>query len=423
MDETTYLLWMQRSFNSPYLTNATTNTGSIGNPTSIINTIKSFPATNSPAVTRYGHTYAFMSALYDVMPYSRISSTNLAATLSNFPPYMQAVAVNYLLSPTNATNSWNTNLGPISATNITPLLAPVISNSGTNVLPFNAPYTLQITGQNFVSNTTKFNASNLPAGLAINTNSGLISGTPTNSLVYTSSITASNGPAAVGTSTLVFDVLPAAPAPSAKTMRVVVGEQSTDAVSVLNTASGFSISPVVPWVTVGSNGSVTVQATTAGTSTFTVSAFNRGGTNTNSLVIEAESALTSYLRSYPALSGAGRLPSSDADSDGHTLAKEFAFGMNPTSRDAVPVAVTASDGEIHVSWTRRKTTDSVVRYVIKEAPALIGVTAVWTNQSPAPVPQSIEDIDANYERVRVSVPMSGLSRFFRVEALVQPGAL
>lgn len=424
MDPTTYMQWMQRSFNSPYLTNATTNTGAIGNQTAIINTIASFPSTNSSVVTRYGHTYAYMSALYAVMPPSRIASTNLVATLSNFPPYMQSVAVNYLLSPTNSTNSWRTNLGPISPTNITPLLAPVISNTGTNVLPFNSAYSLQITGQNFVSNTTRFSGSNLPAGLTINTNSGLISGTPTNSLVYTSSITASNGPAAVGTSTLVFDVLPAAPTPLGKTIRVVVGEQATDTVNVLNVASGFSISPSVSWVTVSSNGSVTVQATNSGTNTFTVSAFNRGGTNANSLVIEAESALASYLRRYHTLTGDARLPSSDVDGDGHTLTTEFAFGMNPTLRDAAPVSITASDGQIHISWTRRKTTDSVVRYLIKESPALGSLAAVWINQSPARVPQVVQDIDASYERVRVSVPVSGLglSRFFRVEAEVQPGA-
>jgi hypothetical protein len=421
MDNTAYMLWMQRSFNSPYLTNTTTNTGSIGSPASITNTISSFPATNSPAVTRYGHTYAFMSALYAAMPFSRISSTSLVATLSNFPPYMQSVAVNYLLSPTNSTNSWNTNVGPISATNITPLLAPVISNAGTNVLPFGAAYALQITGQNFVS-TTRFSASNLPAGLTINTNSGLISGAPTNSLVYTSSIVASNGPAAVGSNRIVFDVLPAAPLLSRQTLRVVVGESFTTTVNVLNTPTGFTISPAPSWLAVASNGVMTVQATNSSTNTFTVSAYNRGGTNTNSLVIEAESALASYARRFPSL-GTSLSPSSDADGDGHTLAQEFAFGMNPTSRDAAPVSIAASNGEVHVSWIRRKTTDSVVRYVVKESPALAGLAAVWTNQSPALIPQVIQDIDPSYERVRVSVPISGVSRFFRVEADVQPGAL
>lgn len=291
------------------------------------------------------------------------------------------------------------------------------------MLPFGAAYALQITGQNFVS-TTRFSASNLPAGLTINTNSGLISGAPTNSLVYTSSIVASNGPAAVGSNRIVFDVLPAAPLLSRQTLRVVVGEPFTTTVNVLNTPTGFTISPAPSWLSVASNGVMTVQATNSSTNTFTVSAYNRGGTNTNSLVIEAESALASYLRRYTALTGAGRLPSSDVDGDGHTLAKEFAFGMNPTLRDAAPVSITASDGQIHISWTRRKTTDSVVRYLIKESPALGGLSAVWTNQSPARVPQTVQDIDASYERVRVSVPVSGLglSRFFRVEAEVQPSA-
>jgi len=203
MDESSYLLWMQRSFNSPYLPQTTTNSGAIGFPASVLNTIRSFPSTGSPVTTRYGHAYAFMSALYAEMPSSFIASASLATTLSNFPSYMQSVAVNYLLTPNNA---WQTNLGPLSASNIAPLLPPVVTNVVTNSLLVARPYSLQLAGQNFVTNLTKFSASNLPTGLAINANNGLISGTPVASLVYTSAITASNGPGAVSTNNLVFSV-------------------------------------------------------------------------------------------------------------------------------------------------------------------------------------------------------------------------
>jgi len=425
MSDSEFTQWMRRSFNSPYLPQAMPPDAwvyAIGNPGTIqTNIVASFPNPNSPAVVRYGHAYSFISAFYSVFPRENMEA-EFVPILDDFPPYMQSVAVNYLLSPTNATNSWRTNLGPLSASNITPLLAPVVSNTGTVVLPLNTNYSLQVVGQNFVSNTTKFGAVNLPAGLTINANSGLISGQPTNALVYTSSIVASNGPAAVGSNSIVFDVLPAAPVLSGQTLRVVVGEPFTTTVNVLNTPSGFTISPAPPWLAVDSNGVMTVQATNPSTNAFTVSAFNRGGTNTNSLVIEAESALASYLRRYPTLVGADRLPSSDADLDGHTLAKEFAFGMNPTVRDAVGVEITASGGEVHISWNRRKTTDSVVRYSVKSTASIGGATISWTNQTPVPTPQLIQPIDDNYERVRVSVPISGLSRFFRVEAELQPGA-
>jgi len=83
--------------------------------------------------------------------------------------------------------------------------APVITSpssaQGTNGVAFS----YQITANN---NPTSFGASNLPAGLSVNTNSGLISGTPTVTTSVTVALSASNE-GGTGTSTLSLNIVAA----------------------------------------------------------------------------------------------------------------------------------------------------------------------------------------------------------------------
>ena len=83
--------------------------------------------------------------------------------------------------------------------------APVITSpssaQGTNGVAFS----YQITANN---NPTSFGASNLPAGLSVNTNSGLISGTPTVTASVTVALSASNE-GGTGTSTLSLNIVAA----------------------------------------------------------------------------------------------------------------------------------------------------------------------------------------------------------------------
>lgn len=82
------------------------------------------------------------------------------------------------------------------------LFAPVITSeltaSGTETVPLG----YQITATN---NPTSFDATGLPAGLTVNTTTGLISGTPTTAGTYNVTISATNS-AGTGTAILVITI-------------------------------------------------------------------------------------------------------------------------------------------------------------------------------------------------------------------------
>ncbi|NCY21878.1 hypothetical protein EBX31_07970, partial [bacterium] len=96
-----------------------------------------------------------------------------------------------------------------TSTNVTfaigPLLAPVITSTNSTNGTAGQVFSYQITASN---SPTSFNASNLPTGLNVNTNSGLISGIPQAVGTNTVALYASNA-AGVGTKNLTLGVAPA----------------------------------------------------------------------------------------------------------------------------------------------------------------------------------------------------------------------
>jgi subtilisin-like proprotein convertase family protein len=110
---------------------------------------------------------------------------------------------------------------------------PVTSNTAGAIV--GVPFSLQLTATNA---PTSFSATNLPAGLGLNTTTGLISGTPTTASAPNSSITATNG---AGTS-------------SAKTLTITVVAQS-------NLANAVDF-PAARWLTGGNV--LWARTTTAG---------------------------------------------------------------------------------------------------------------------------------------------------------------
>lgn len=81
-------------------------------------------------------------------------------------------------------------------------LPVVITSASTDITLINRSYTYTITG---IKSPNSFNATGLPAGLTINTNTGIISGTTTESGVFSIALTASNG-STTGTATLTLTV-------------------------------------------------------------------------------------------------------------------------------------------------------------------------------------------------------------------------
>ncbi len=416
LDNQSFMNWMLRSFNQPYLpqdfpTNKTVAWS--GNQSSILSTIGSYSPTN----TKFGATYAFMSALYASMPSNNIADTNLRATLTNFGPLVQGIAATYLLSPN--TNNWATNAGPISTNMVSRLLPPYITNKGTNSIPVNVLYSNAIGGQNLFSNTVYY-GSNLPAGIKATNiaGTGYIIGTPTvPDTTNTATIFASNGPGLVGSNSLTFVVLPAPPIVDAATFTGVAWEPFVAVVSASNSPTNFVVhatNPLPRGLSINSsNGVISGTPTEAGTTTHGISAFNGGGFASADIVIKLNPAFASYTAKYK-LTGTNAATGADPDKDGYSNLKEFAFGMDPSRPSGQPCSFTKSGNTLTITWTRRKNNVLMI-YAVQSTPTLSGPQVSWSSVSPQPTPQLVSDVDEDYERVKVDVSTSGSAGFYRVE--------
>ncbi|MBC8040622.1 MAG: immunoglobulin domain-containing protein, partial [Opitutaceae bacterium] len=133
------------------------------------------------------------------IPVLNASATTATLTLTNVQPGDAAV---YDVVVTNASGSIPSD--PVTLTVTAPAaVAPVITNSPLTASgTVQTPFTYTITASN---SPTSFNASPLPAGLSINTLTGVISGTPTASGTFLIDISATNTPG-TGTATLTLNV-------------------------------------------------------------------------------------------------------------------------------------------------------------------------------------------------------------------------
>jgi arabinoxylan arabinofuranohydrolase len=142
----------------------------------------------------------------------------LAATNANAPANAgfvtldedgQSLPSDWYLRLANETQKMLDGSAPLSSTiPISPNNnVPVISSSGTATGTVNASFTYSITASN---NPTSYGASALPAGLSVNTTTGVISGTPTTTGTFNSTVTATNA-SGTGSKTVVITINPSTP--------------------------------------------------------------------------------------------------------------------------------------------------------------------------------------------------------------------
>jgi hypothetical protein len=441
MSNVDFLNWAWRSFNTPYLPQGTTSpVATMGAQASLLGNMTNFV----PQSQRFGANYAFLSGFYQ---FARSADTNLNNTLNAFDPLVKGIAVNYLLSPSN---TWATNVGPLTTNLVQSLLPPAFNTvggtavPGTNTIVVGTALTNQILGQNFRSNTA-FLATNLPPGLSLASSNGTarISGTPTSTgtgtnKLFTVFLQASNGPGLVGTNRFTYRVQPLAPVITSAT-----NASGTQAVpfNYFITASNFPISfgasNLPPGILFNfATGQIIGTPTTNGIFPVPISAINSGGTNSRILTISIAAPaaprppVRSWMDSYGLTNGAP----TDAPSDGSSASyiTQYAFGMDPTRPDAAPWTVSATANMVTLLWTERL--DGTVSYRILQA-ALPTSSATWSWVNPVSFPGSTvtRGTTANgptpapigYDWIRVELPRAslGTKQFFKVEAVIDPSAL
>ena len=189
------------------------------------------------------------------------------------------VTVYYMADKTG----WSSSFADRPTATFIPTLTPVITSAATATATVDQPFSYTITADNAA---TSFAATGLPAGLSINPDTGVISGTPTT--VGSSSITinASNA-GGIGSRTLLLTVNPLVPViTSAATATTTVGQSFSYTITANNTPTSLNATGLPAGLTVNTaTGLISGTPTTVGSSTITINASNAGGMGSQTLLL------------------------------------------------------------------------------------------------------------------------------------------
>lgn len=268
--------YLEQSFNViglPSITSATTASATAGTPftfnvTASGGAILSYAATGLPA---NGLTFNTTTGV--------ISGTPLAAGPVNVTG----------ITATNAsgTSTPGTSLTiTVAAAGAAPVVNSTLTASGT----VGAPFSYTITGTN---TPTGYAATGLPAGLAVNTTTGAITGTPTTAAVSSVTLTATNGTGTSPGATLTLTVaaagggggVPVVNSPI--TAGGTVGTAFSYAITATNSPTSYTANVLPPGLSLNAvTGVISGTPTSAGTTAVLVSATNGSGTsNTQDLTV------------------------------------------------------------------------------------------------------------------------------------------
>ncbi|HMG82396.1 MAG TPA: putative Ig domain-containing protein, partial [Ferruginibacter sp.] len=260
--------------NAPVITSSQTASGTVGSAFSYTIT-----ATNIP--TSYSETGALPAG---------ITINTATGVISGTPTASGTFAITV-----KATNAGGTGTQSLTIT-INPTI-PVITSLLTADGTIGTVFTYSITATN---TPTSYGSTTLPAGLTINTATGLISGTPTASGTFTDTIKASNS-SGTGTEiiTITINSLPGIPIITSNgAVSGVVGTSFSYAIAATNTPTSYNAINLPPGLSINTvTGEITGTPITVDTTMVTISATNASGTTNNILIISITAPPVPFISS------------------------------------------------------------------------------------------------------------------------------
>jgi hypothetical protein len=195
---------------------------------------------------------------------------------------------------------------------------PVINSPASAKETVGSPFNYQITASRV---PTSFGAVGLPSGLSVNSTTGIISGTPTQSGLFASTISASNGNG-TGSRSLEITILPQPPVISSETTaNGTVGSAFSYQITASNSPTSFAATTLPVGLSLNaSTGAITGTPSAAGNTTITLSATNSGGTGSGNLMIRVAPA-TPVITSATTVNG----------TVGSNFSYQITASNNPTS--------------------------------------------------------------------------------------------
>ena len=273
----------------------------------------------------------------------------------------------------SATNGVGTGSATLNLT-IAPPGSPVISSAATATGTTGTAFSYTITATN---SPTSYNATGLPAGLSVNTSTGVISGTPTATGTSTVTLTATNAGGS-GTKSLSLTINPPAPVISSPaTAAGAVGVAFNYSITASNSPTSYSASGLPAGLSVNTtSGAITGMPTAAGATSVTIGATNAGGTGTKTLTL-------TIVPLAPVITSS----SSATGTTGAAFSYTITASNSPTSFNAtgLPSGLTINTGTGVISGTPSATGVSSVSISATNAGGTGTATLALTVNPPAPV--------------------------------------